>query len=164
MERDPAILKRVSVSLPFGLGAAEWEADPTARKAAWSLYVELVTRISVQPLGEEEGILREVLSSLYSMFDITREILREAGPDVGASHDSVGGIAIAVLNRGLRPFITKWHTRLEAWEVQRPDGVNPREHEYQWSEEPELRGELENLRQELNKYAQALAKIAGVEN
>ncbi|RQH25906.1 hypothetical protein D4Z78_01585 [Okeania hirsuta] len=50
MTRDPAVLKKVSVSLPFGLGSAEWEADLTERHAAWSLYVELVTRISVQPL------------------------------------------------------------------------------------------------------------------
>ena len=48
MERDPAVLKKVSVSLPFGLGSAEWEADQTERHAAWSLYVELVTRISIQ--------------------------------------------------------------------------------------------------------------------
>ena len=40
MERDPAVLKKVSVSLPFGLGCAEWEADQTERYAAWSLYKE----------------------------------------------------------------------------------------------------------------------------
>ena len=59
-------LKKVSVSLPFGLGSAEWEADSTERYAAWSLYVELVTRISVQPLHEDEGILREVLNRTYA--------------------------------------------------------------------------------------------------
>lgn len=50
---DPAKLKKVSVSLPFGIGSAEWEADPTERRAAWSLYVELVTRIAVQTLVEK---------------------------------------------------------------------------------------------------------------
>jgi len=38
-KRDSARLKKVSVSLPFGIGSAEWEADPTERRAAWSLYV-----------------------------------------------------------------------------------------------------------------------------
>ena len=164
MERDPAVLKKVSVSLPFGLGSAEWEADQTERHAAWSLYVELVTRISIQPLGQEEGIFREALDSLYSLFETTREILKEAGPGVGASYNSVGGIAIAVLNQGLRPFLTKWHPSLEVWETQRPDGVSSKEHELQWSEEPELRKELEVLGNELNKYALALAQVAGVEN
>jgi hypothetical protein len=45
MKGDPAVLKKVSVSLPFGIGSAEWESDDTGLRAAWSLYVELVTRI-----------------------------------------------------------------------------------------------------------------------
>lgn len=159
---DPAKLKKVSVHLPFGIGGAEWEADPTERRAAWSLYVELVTRIAIQPLEADEGLLREALNSLYSLFAVTRQILREAGPDVGASYESVGGIAIAVLNKGLRPFLAKWHPLLQAWEAQRPVQVNPKEHEQNWTEEPKLRSELESLRQELEQYANALATIAGV--
>ena len=50
MKGDPVVLKKVSVSLPFGLGSAEWQSDDTPRRAAWSLYVELVTRIAVQSL------------------------------------------------------------------------------------------------------------------
>ena len=51
--RDSTVLKKVSVSLPFGIGSPEWEADPTERRAAWSLYVELVTRVAVQPLDAD---------------------------------------------------------------------------------------------------------------
>jgi len=160
---DPAKLTKVSVSLPFGLGSAEWEPDLTERKAAWSLYVELVTRIAIEPLGEDEGVIREALNSLYSLFATTRDVLKEAGPNVGASHNSVGGIAIAVLNKGLRPFLTRWHPRLEAWEVQRPDGTSKKEHEKNWTEEQQLRQELDRLRRDLELYANALAKITGVD-
>ncbi len=153
----------ISVSLPFGIGSIEWKVEQTQRRAAWSLYVELVTRIAVEPLEADEGLAREALNSLYSLFGTTREILKEAGPDVGASIDSVGGIAIAVLNRGLRPFLAKWHPLLQAWEAKRPSDLSPKEHEQQWSEERKLRGELEKLRQELNQYANALAEMAGVE-
>jgi hypothetical protein len=107
-KQDPAVLKQVTVSLPFGIGSASWESDPTERKAAWELYVELVTRIAVQPLASEEGLMREALNSLYSLFGSTREILRTAGPNVGASKKSVGGIAIAVLNnRHLQKFVSQ---------------------------------------------------------
>jgi hypothetical protein len=119
-KQDPAVLKQVTVSLPFGIGSASWESDPTERKAAWELYVELVTRIAVQPLASEEGLMREALNSLYSLFGSTREILRTAGPNVGASKKSVGGIAIAVLNNGLRPLLSKWHPILQEWEGQKP--------------------------------------------
>lgn len=159
---DPAKLKKVSVSLPFGIGSAEWEADPTERKAAWSLYIELVTRIAVQPLETDQGLLREALTSLYNLFPVTRQILKEAGPDVGASRDSVGGIAIAVLNNGLRPFLAKWHPLLQTCEAQRPPHLSSKEHERNWSEEAKLRDELESLRKDLEQYANALAQIAGV--
>jgi hypothetical protein len=162
-KKDPAVLKKVSVSLPFGIGSAEWEADSTERRAAWSLYVELVTRIAVQPLELEQGLIREALTSLYSLFPTTREILKQAGPDVGAAHASVGGIAIAVLNNGLRPFLARWHPLLQAWEAKRPTDLSPKEHELNWSEEPKFRAELEQLRRDLEQYADALAKVAGVE-
>jgi hypothetical protein len=161
--KDPAKLKKVSVNLPFGIGGTEWEADPTERRAAWSLYVELVTRIAIQPLESDQGLLRESMNSLYSLFGTTRQILREAGPDVGASRESVGGISIAVLNNGLRPFLSKWHPVLEEWEAQRPSTVSRKQHEKSWSKEPELRSELELLRKDLQRYANALAEIVGVQ-
>jgi hypothetical protein len=106
--------------------------------------------------------LRETLNSLYQLFPTTREILKQAGPSVGASHDSVGGIAIHVLNNGLRPFLAKWHPLLQAWEAQRPLNLSPKEHEQNWSEEPNLRKALELLREDLEQYAKALEAIAGV--
>jgi hypothetical protein len=160
---DPAKLKKVSVSLPFGIGSAEWEADPTQRRAAWALYVELVTRVAVQELAPDSGLVREAMNSLYTLFGTTRGILREAGPDVGASRESVGGLAIAVLNRGLRPFLSKWHPQLQDWEALRPNGKSLTEHEKSWSENQTFRQELAILRRELEVYAQALANIAGVD-
>jgi hypothetical protein len=161
-KKDPAVLKKVSVSLPFGIGSAEWEADPTERNAAWSLYIELVTRIAVQFLEVDQGSLREALNSLYSLFSSTREILREAGPNVGASRNSVGGISIAVLNNGLRPFLSKWHPLLQDWEAKRASDLSPKEYEENWVDEPQLRNELLALRMDLEKYSNALAEIAGV--
>jgi hypothetical protein len=160
---SPAKLKKVAVSLPFGLGSAEWEADTTQRRAAWALYVELVTRIAVQELADDAGLMREAMNSLYSLFGTTRQILREAGPDIGASRHSVGGLAIAVLNQGLRPFLTRWHPLLQVWESQRPADRSPKEHEQLWTEEPSLRQDLGKLRAELEIYAQALARVAGVD-
>ncbi len=135
---DLAKLKKIAVSLPFGLGSAEWEADSTQRRAAWALYVELMTRTTVQELANDAGLAREIMNSLYTLFGTTREILRDAGPDVGASQESVGGLAIAVLNQGLRPFLTRWHPLLQVWEAQRPEKMSFKEHEQQWAEEPKL--------------------------
>jgi hypothetical protein len=159
---DTAVIKEVSMSLPFGIGSVKWEVDSTERDAAWSLYVELVTRVAVQSLELDQGLVREALTSLYSLFGTTREILKQAGPRVGSSRNSVGGIAIRVLNDGLRPFLAKWHPLLQVWEAQRTPNVSPKEHELAWKEEAKLRGELEKLRQDLKNYANALEIVAGV--
>ncbi|MGF1458261.1 MAG: hypothetical protein ACFBSG_04475 [Leptolyngbyaceae cyanobacterium] len=117
----------------------------------------------MQSLNPEQGTVREAMNSLYSLFGSTREILRKYGPKVGASRESVGGIAISVLNQGLRPFLSKWHPQLQAWEAQNAKGLSPQEHEKAWSEEPTFRTELEKLRQELATYAHALAVTSGVQ-
>ena len=159
---DPTRLTKVSVSLPFGMGKAVWESDPTGRKAAWSLYIELVTRIAVQELTVDEGSIREALSSLYSLFGSTREILKAAGPNIGSGKNSVGGIAIRVLNQGLRPFLSTWHIRLSEWEGRIAAGTSSIAHEKAWPDAAECRTELESLRGDLTVYADALAKLAGV--
>ncbi|WP_243397363.1 hypothetical protein [Crocosphaera subtropica] len=155
-------LKRVSVNLPFGIGCIELEINRVEQIVAWSLYVELVTRIAIQPLKSDEGLLKEALTSLHSLFDTTRQILKEAGPVVGVSPQSVGGIAIAVLNQGIRPFLAKWHPALEDWESKCLSTTSNKQHEKNWDQEPQLRHELELLRHHLKQYADALAKIADV--
>jgi hypothetical protein len=163
LRRTPKFkVKRICTSLPFGLGQVELESDEAMRRAAWALYVELRTRITTQTLETDQGLLREALNSLYSLFASTREILREAGPDVGTSLESVGGIAIAVLNVGLRPFLSKWHPALLAWEAQRPTDVGQKDHEKKWPEEPQLRNELKLLRENLEEYVHALAEVIEV--
>ena len=65
------------------------------------MYVELITRISVVELKPGEGLLREALTSLYSLFDTTRKILRQHGPSIAQPKDksdvSFGYLAIAIL-------------------------------------------------------------------
>lgn len=146
---------RLTLNVPF-IGSIEWTPSPVQRTTAWALYVELVTRVAVQDGSAEAGLVREALASLHSLFPTTRQVLREAGPTAGSAENSVGGIAIAVLNRGLRPFLSKWHPQYSEWE--RAHGRKGRE----WKREAEFRKELRALQADLSKYADALKKIAGV--
>jgi hypothetical protein len=157
-----AKLTKVKVAIPFGIGEAEWGPDTSERDAAWALYVELVTRTAIQPLPADAGICREALSSLHTLFGTTRQVLRTAGPSVGAHMPSVGGIAIRVLNSGLRPFLTKWHTKLVTWEAGRSSETPVTQHEAAWPELVFFRSEFDELRRDLERYAVALAAIAGV--
>jgi hypothetical protein len=154
---------KLSVSLPFELGKLEFEPNEVEQRAAWSLYVELTTRIATEPLDPIKGSLREALNSLYSLFSLTREILREAGPEVAKGSNSFGPVAIDILNKGLRPFTTKWHPALLAYEQARDSDISALEHEQAWESAQEMRRELAKLQQEMIIYADVLAQIAGVE-
>ncbi len=60
----------VSIDLKLFSITGTWEPNDTERRAAWELYVELVTRVATVPL--EYGLLREALTSLYSLFSSAR--------------------------------------------------------------------------------------------
>jgi hypothetical protein len=145
---------KVSLKLPY-IGGIEgtWEPDESERKAAWELYVELVTRISVTELQPHEGVLREALSSLYTLFDTTRTILRTYGPGIaqpkGGNPLSFGSLAVTMLNVVIRPVLAQWHPMLLT-------------HERQWEKGDELRRVLNEVREVLIAYANVLAQVADV--
>ncbi len=158
---------KVSLTLPY-IGGVEgtWEPDETERNAAWEMYVELITRISVAELKPDEGLLREALSSLYTLFDTTRKILRKCGPSVaqpkGEDGISFGYLAVAILNTVLRPVLAKWHPLLLDYESTKDSTISPLEHERQWEKHEELRQVLNEVRGVLIEYAELLAQVAGV--
>jgi hypothetical protein len=157
----PIKAKSLSVGLPFGLGSLEFEANEAEQRAAWSLYVELTTRVAIQPFDSNTGSLRSVLTSLYSVFSLTRETLRDAGPGVAHGPNSFGPVAIKVLTEGLAPFTTKWHQALLDYEQKRPSGVSVSAHERAWEHFSTMQNELAELQTQMRIYADILGKIAG---
>jgi hypothetical protein len=136
------------------------------RSAAWELYVELVTRTSVSDLDADHGLLREALSSLYSLFDTARSILRKHG-EAAAALDGRGlhefaVLTLAILNGELRPVLSEWHPLLLEHEARRVQGVSPATHERGWRRNQECRQALADIRIALDEHATSLAQLAGV--
>ena len=77
------------------------------KKAAWSMYVEMVTRVITQPLPPKHGDEKAALKSVFSLFETTRKILNKYGPDCSEFSE----VAFAVLNQKVRPFTAKWHRK-----------------------------------------------------
>lgn len=158
---------KVSLTLPF-IGGVEgtWKPDESERNAAWEMYVELITRISVVELKSDEGLLREALSSLYTLFGTTRTILRKYGPSIaqpkGKDDLSFGYLAVVILNTVLRPVLAKWHPMLLDYESTKSGSVSPLEHEREWDKHDELRQVLNDVRGTLIEYTDLLAEVAEV--
>lgn len=118
------------------------------RKAAWELYIEMLTRIVTQTLPDEMGDELTALDSVHSLFPITREILRRRGRDT----IEFSKVAIPVLNQVVRPFTTKWHRESISGAFNDPLRCK------------EFHKELRLLQTDLRNYNHMLAEIAGVED
>lgn len=139
-------LTNVNLSLPFM--SAEIKFEDADKKAAWNLYVELITRTTIQSLPDGSGSESSALESVYAIFPITRKILKK----YGRKGQSFSKIALIVLNQILRPFTTKWH------KISRNGMLQNREMAILF------RKELADLQNDLRKFAGMLAKIAEVED
>jgi len=118
------------------------------RDAAWDLYVELVTRITTQPLPRNDGTDQSALDSVYALFGLTRQAIKAHGRHCR----EFSRLAIVILNQKVRPFTSKWHRIAET------EGFSKEEHREQF------RTELEELQELLRGYAKLLATLAEVED
>jgi len=137
-------------SIKLNIKFAELEFSPTEddQTAAWDMYVELITRITTQPLAQNEGDEATALESVYSIFGITREILKNKGKKA----ENFTKIAIIVLNQVIRPFTAKWHRK-------KLEGA------FENSTECSIfRNELSDLQTKLTRYTKLLAELAMVED
>jgi hypothetical protein len=163
-------IKKLTVSFDFPFSpirfSADWEPDENERQAAWELYVELATRVTLVPLPSDRGLIHEALNSYYSLFQTTREILRRYGPAVARPRAkgsiSFGQLAVIVLNELLRPLLSEWHPILEDWDIERPEGTSRLNHERAWEHHDEVRTAIERTRLELERYAGYLSEAAEV--
>lgn len=146
-------------------GSATWEPNHAEQLAAWRLLLQLGTRTTVTPLPDDQGSLVAALTSLYSLFEITRTILMEAGPDAAAERPngdpSLASIATWVLNQDIRPVLTKWHPELDGYMETKDPNMSSLARERAWPDGPALREELVELRQTLRNYLRLLGAAAG---
>ena len=95
----------------------EWNPQDEDKSAAWELYIELLTRITTQPLDDLHGDEKTALDSVYSLFAITRKVIKENGRGC----IEFTKIAIVILNQVVRPFTAKWHKLSIEGEFEKPE-------------------------------------------
>nr|WP_207716977.1 hypothetical protein [Clostridium beijerinckii] len=139
-------LTNIKLKLKF----AELEFKPNAEdeEAAWNMYVEMITRVTTQNLSLEYGDEKSSLDSIYKIFDITRNILKQHGRKC----NEFTRIAIIVLNQIIRPFTAKWH------KLSLDGSFSDKERCI------EYRNDLSYIQVKLIYYTKLLANIANVED
>lgn len=125
----------------------EFKPKDGDRDAAWEMYIELLTRVTTQPLPKDYGDEETALASIYSLFGITREIIKKHKRDCL----EFTKLAIIILNQRIRPFTAKWHR------ISVKDGFDQPE------VCEEFRRDLEALQEVLIRYTDMLGDIAKIE-
>ena len=126
----------------------EFTFENADKKAAWALYIELITRVTTQRLEEGSGDEKGVLTSLSGVFQLTRDVLKDAGPDCV----NFAKIATVILNHVIRPFTSKWHPISLTDAFTYPGNI------------AEFRSELADLQDDMRVYIFMLADIIGIED
>lgn len=153
-------LDPVQVQLP-GLMSVTLRLDNDShRQIAWNLFVEISSRVVTQPLEQRAGNLREAINSLHKTFGLVRNQLSTRLPSAlhpGKTEMSVECYALGLLNEALRPFLSRWHPRLQDWEATgKPEA--------DWPLQALCRQDLEATRQAALIYAEGLGRAARVGN
>jgi hypothetical protein len=155
----------LSIGIPFGLGSATFDLTPTDRIVAWKLHVQMVTRKAALPFDEEHDVVADVLSSLFDLFQITRDLLLELPPSDRAKEESVANLIIRVLNDGIRPSLTKWHSDYRRWWDAALANVeyasrSPSDIQKDYPKYADLLRDLQRMNVELSKFSDELALVA----
>lgn len=158
LQRSRSRFHLQEVKIAFGGNEATFVINARYRKVAWQLFVETMTRIATQPLNPEQGTTREALSSLYSLFQTSRDLLKEMEPTPTTEGNTVEMLALEMLNSHLRPFLTRWHPRLANYEQQHPTS-----RESDWEGIAQCRADLNDIRNALLGYAKSLGQLAGIQ-
>jgi hypothetical protein len=95
---------------------------------------------------------------MHKLFDVVRTELKSMPPSQQTKSYTVEFLATRLLNCAIRPFLSEWHPRLEAW---KGDSAHS---EADWPHASTCREHLEQTRLELVVYALELAKLVGVSN
>ena len=139
-------LERISLSCSFA--SAEFTINNEDETAAWEMYVELITRVATQKLPENFGDEVSALDSIYSIFQVTRDILKSHG----RLAKSFTKISIIILNQIIRPFTAKWHKQKNEGLLDTEDGKKM------------FRNDLLLIQDEIYSYCKMLSEIAKVED
>ena len=126
----------------------EWQPNDHDRDAAWDLYIEMLTRVATQHLEPEHGDESAALESIFSLFGLTRGVIKKQGRHC----IEFTKIAVVVLNQVIRPFTAKWHR------IEKNSGFREEENCRLFREE------LATLQQKRRVYSKMLADMAGVED
>jgi hypothetical protein len=103
----------------IGVGQQKLHFKPnlTDKQVAYAIWVELSTRKIGLEIDFDNNVIAEIYDSWFNFFSVTRELLKGISVSQVRSDSTqkIISLSIDVLNKGLRPHLTRWQARFRNW-------------------------------------------------
>lgn len=154
----------ITVKMPVG-GSVTLNIGRSDRRIAWKIYNHLQSRLLAVEFNESYDSIYLTNRSLFEAFKIIREEIsnipleklnRERG-------DATAKFYLEILNRGIRPYLSKWHDPISRWiaECEKNDPSKTYvQMESKFLQRKELLTDLAQMNERMKGYAQRLLLIA----
>ncbi len=148
----------------IGKNKVKFKANYDDLQVAFKFWTELATRKIGVPIDEENDIIAEVYDSWYEFFRVARELIKAIPVTKYRDSDStkqIVRVSVLILNKELRPHLTKWQARFRRWWQQAlQEEVNkdltPQEIQRAFPQYRELMADLKDVNTKLVRYASRL--------
>lgn len=105
------------IKLGIGQSSITVKYNNKEREIAYKLWAELNTRKIGLEFDEKNDVIIKIYDSWYQCFCITREVLKEIPANRIEFSVQLIELITNILNKGLRPHLTKWQADFRRWYV-----------------------------------------------
>lgn len=157
------LLKKLTLKVGGQQLTFEVERNYLNLEIAHKIYIELITRKAAIPIEEDKDIIEEVYNSWYSLFKTTRDEIKSIKGELlnKPKSEKLVEMATDVLNKGLRPHLTKYQGRFRRWykaelEDQGNQSLAPQDIQKKFSDYNDLISSMKEVNFLLSQYADQL--------
>jgi len=170
-------IEPVEITLNTGAGSIKYRIirNYANLEIAHKLYIELITRKAAIRIDEKNDVIVEIYNSWYDLFKITRKELKNFSGDILESNPQskeLIRLATDILNKGLRPHLTKYQARFRKWYFEQlekdkskkeSDKRTPQEIQKDYCKYDELISSMKKVNEILIEYKNKLEEILSYE-
>lgn len=167
--KDKFFVSKVKIKVKAGNVEFEEEIQRSFENLyiANRIYIELVTRKAAIPIDEEHDVIKEVYDSWFVLFTTIRNEIKSLPGEFLKNHnssDKLIELTTDILNKGLRPHLTKYQARFRKWyQEQLADennkGKHPQDIQKEFEKYDELIEDMKAVNGLLEQYKDELKKL-----